>query len=172
MKALAVAPERGITPHVTRITLPMSENVKVVITNRKARHEYELLDRVEAGIALQGTEVKSLRAGKVNLQEAFCVVDGAGVELVGCHIAPYEHGGYANHDATRRRRLLLHKREVEKFKKGIEQKGLTIVPLRIYFKNGWAKVEIALARGKKLHDKRRDIAERDTKRRLDRMVDR
>ncbi|MEP0548249.1 MAG: SsrA-binding protein SmpB [Rhodothermales bacterium] len=148
----------------------MAENVKVVITNRRARHEYELLDRVEAGIELQGTEVKSLRAGKVNLQEAFCSVDSDGLRLMGCHIAPYEHGGYANHEATRPRRLLLHKREIEKFKKGIEQKGLTIVPLKIYFKQGWAKVEIALARGKKLHDKRRDIAERDTKRRLDRIM--
>ena len=148
----------------------MAENVKVVITNRRARHEYELLDRVEAGIELQGTEVKSLRAGKVNLQEAYCTVDGKGLQLQGCHIAPYEHGGYANHEATRSRRLLLHKREIEKFKKGIEQKGLTIVPLKIYFKQGWAKVEIALARGKKLHDKRRDIAERDTQRRLDRIM--
>ncbi len=148
----------------------MAENVKIVITNRRARHEYELLDRVEAGIELQGTEVKSLRAGKVNLQEAFCAVDSDGLRLMGCHIAPYEHGGHANHEATRPRRLLLHKREIEKFKKGIEQKGLTIVPLKIYFKQGWAKVEIALARGKKLHDKRRDIAERDTKRRLDRIM--
>ena len=148
----------------------MAENVKVIITNRRARHEYELLDRVEAGIELQGTEVKSLRAGKVNLQEAYCTVDGKGLQLMGCHIAPYAHGGYANHEATRPRRLLLHKREIEKFQKGIEQKGLTIVPLKIYFKQGWAKVEIALARGKKLHDKRHDIAERDTKRRLDRIM--
>ena len=148
----------------------MAENVKVIITNRRARHEYELLDRVEAGIELQGTEVKSLRAGKVNLQEAFCAVDGDGLQLMGCHIAPYEHGSYANHEATRPRRLLLHKREIEKFKKGTEQKGLTIIPLKIYFKQGWAKVEIALARGKKLHDKRHDIAERDTQRRLDRIM--
>ena len=148
----------------------MAENVKTVINNRRARYEYELLDKVEAGIELQGTEVKSLRAGKVNLQEAFCAVDSDGIQLYNCHIAPYEHGGYANHNPTRSRRLLLHKREIEKFKKGTEQKGLTIVPLRIYFKNGWAKVEIALARGKKLHDKRRDIAERDTKRRIDRLT--
>jgi SsrA-binding protein len=148
----------------------MAQNVKTVINNRRARYEYELLDKVEAGIELQGTEVKSLRAGKVNLQEAFCAVDSDGIQLYNCHIAPYEHGGYANHNPTRSRRLLLHKREIEKFKKGTEQKGLTIVPLRIYFKNGWAKVEIALARGKKLHDKRRDIAERDTKRRIDRLT--
>ncbi len=148
----------------------MAENVNVVVTNRRARYEYELLDKVEAGIELQGTEVKSLRAGKVNLAEAFCAVDGDGMQLLGCHIAPYEHGSYANHEATRPRRLLMHKKEIEKFKKGIEQKGLTIVPLRIYFKQGWAKVEIALARGKKLHDKRQDIAERDSKRRLDRIM--
>jgi len=148
----------------------MAENVKIVINNRRARHEYEILDKVEAGIELQGTEVKSLRAGKVNLQEAFCAVDSDGIQLYNCHIAPYKHGGYANHVPTRSRRLLLHKREIEKFKKGTEQKGLTIVPLRIYFKHGWAKIEIALARGKKLHDKRRDIAERDTKRRIDRLT--
>lgn len=143
-----------------------------VIQNRRARHEYELLDKVEAGIELQGTEVKSLRAGKVNLAEAFVSVDGGGLQLLNCHIAPYEHGGYANHNPTRPRRLLLHKNEIAKFKKGVEQKGLTIVPLRIYFKKGWAKVEIALARGKKIHDKRQDIAERDSKRRLDRMTGR
>jgi SsrA-binding protein len=148
----------------------MAENVKVVINNRRARYEYELLDKVEAGIELQGTEVKSLRAGKVNLQEAFCSVDSDGLQLYNCHIAPYEHGGHQNHNPTRSRRLLLHKREIEKFKKGTEQKGLTIVPLRIYFRKGWAKVEIALARGKKLHDKRRDIAERDSKRRIDRLT--
>ena len=148
----------------------MAESVKTVITNRRARYEYELLDTVEAGIELQGTEVKSLRAGKVNLQESFCAIDGDGIQLFNCHIAPYEHGGYANHNPTRPRRLLLHKSEIEKLRKGIEQKGLTIVPLRIYFKNGWAKVEIALARGKKLHDKRHDIAERDSKRRLDRIM--
>jgi len=148
----------------------MSEGVKVIINNRRARHEYEILDKVEAGIELQGTEVKSLRAGKVNLQEAFCAVDSDGLQLYNCHIAPYRHGGYANHNPTRSRRLLLHKNEIEKFKKGTEQKGLTIVPLRLYFRNGWAKVEIALARGKKLHDKRRDIAERETKRRLDRLT--
>ena len=148
----------------------MAENVKIVVTNRRARHEYELLDKVEAGIELQGPEVKSLRAGKVNLAEAFCAVDSDGIQLYNCHIAPYQHGGYANHNPTRSRRLLLHKNEIEKFKKGTEQKGLTIVPLRIYFRDGWAKVEIALARGKKLHDKRRDIAERETKRRLDRLT--
>jgi SsrA-binding protein len=148
----------------------MAENIKTVVTNRRARHEYELLDKVEAGIELQGTEVKSLRAGKVNLAEAFCAVDSDGIQLYNCHIAPYQHGGYANHNPTRSRRLLLHKNEIEKFKKGTEQKGLTIVPLRIYFRDGWAKVEIALARGKKLHDKRRDIAERETKRRIDRLT--
>jgi SsrA-binding protein len=141
-----------------------------VVTNRRARHEYELLDKVEAGIELKGSEVKSLRDGKVNLAEAFCSVDGNQMRLYNCHIAPYTHGGYANHEPARPRVLLMHKKEIEKFKKGTEQKGLTIVPLRIYFKNGWAKVEIALARGKKLHDKRQDIAERESKRRLDRLM--
>ncbi|MDX1530324.1 MAG: SsrA-binding protein SmpB [Rhodothermales bacterium] len=147
-----------------------SEPTKTIINNRKARYEYELLDRYEAGIELKGSEVKSLRDGKVNLQEAFCDVKGDRVVLLNCHIAPYTHGGYTNHEPTRPRTLLLHKKEIRKLAKAVEQKGLTIVPTRMYFKRGWAKLEIAVARGKKLHDKRRDIAERDTKRRLDRLT--
>ncbi len=141
-----------------------------IVNNRRARYEYEILDKVEAGIELQGTEVKSLRAGNVNLAEAFCSVDDGQMKLYNCHIAPYEHGSYANHEPARPRVLLMHKKEIGKFKKGIEQKGLTIIPLRIYFKKGWAKVEIGLARGKKMHDKRQDIAERESKRRLDRIM--
>ena len=141
-----------------------------IVKNRRARYEYEILDTVEAGIELQGTEVKSLRAGNVNLAEAFCSVDGGQMKLYNCNIAPYEHGSHANHEPTRPRVLLMHKKEIEKFRKGTEQKGLTIVPLRMYFKKGWAKVEIGLGRGKKMHDKRHDIAARESKRRLDRIM--
>ncbi len=153
----------------------MAEGTKTIVDNRRARYEYELLERFEAGIELQGTEVKSLRAGKANLQEAFAAVQGARggkheVKLFNLHIAPYTHGGYENHEPTRPRTLLLHKREIEKIRKATEQKGLTLVPTRLYFRRGWAKVEIAIGRGKKLHDKRHAIAERESKRRLDRLA--
>ncbi|HLT45812.1 MAG TPA: SsrA-binding protein SmpB [Rubricoccaceae bacterium] len=144
--------------------------IKTVVTNRRARHEYHLEKPVEAGMALLGSEVKSLRAGKANLQDAFVSVDAEGAVLRNLHIAPYEMGGYANHEPTRPRRLLLHRREIEALRKGIEQQGYTVVPLRLYFKHGRAKVEIALAKGKKLYDKRHDIAARDEQRRLDRLV--
>jgi SsrA-binding protein len=144
--------------------------IKTIVTNRRARHEYLLEKPVEAGMVLQGSEVKSLRAGKANLQESFVKVDREGATLLNLHIAPYEMGGYANHEPTRPRRLLLHGREIEVLRKGTEQQGYTIVPLRLYFKNGRAKVEIALGKGKKLHDKRHDIAARDEQRRLDRLV--
>ena len=144
--------------------------IKTIVTNRRARHEYHLEKPVEAGLVLQGSEVKALRAGKANLQDAFVSVDAEGATLRNLHIAPYEMGGYANHEPTRPRRLLLHQREIEALRKGTEQKGFTVVPLRLYFKHGRAKVEIALARGKKLYDKRHDIAERDEQRRLDRLV--
>ena len=144
--------------------------IKTIVTNRRARHEYHLEKPVEAGLVLQGSEVKALRAGKANLQDAFVSVDAEGATLRNLHLAPYAMGGYANHEPTRPRRLLLHQREIEALRKGTEQKGFTVVPLRLYFKHGRAKVEIALARGKKLYDKRHDIAERDEQRRLDRLV--
>jgi SsrA-binding protein len=146
--------------------------IKPIVTNRRARHDYHLEKPIEAGIVLQGSEVKSLRGGKANLQDAFVTVDADGATLRNLHVAPYELGGYANHEPTRPRRLLLHARELAALRKGTEQKGFTIVPLRLYFKNGRAKVEIALARGKKLYDKRHDLAERDAQRRIDRLVDR
>jgi SsrA-binding protein len=149
----------------------MSESgIKPIVTNRRARHEYHLEKPIEAGIVLQGSEVKALRAGQANLQDAFVSVEDDGATLRNLHIAPYAMGGYANHEPTRPRRLLLHGREIEALRKGTEQKGFTVVPLRLYFKDGRAKVEIALARGKKLYDKRHDIAERDEQRRLDRLV--
>ena len=118
---------------------------------------------------LTGTEVKSLRAGKANLQEEYCNVESGEMILRGCHIAPYDHGNRANHDPIRTRKLLLHRREIEKLDKAARQKGYTIVPVKLYFKNGRAKIEIGLGKGKKLYDKRADIAERDSNRRLDRL---
>ena len=144
--------------------------IKIIATNRRARHEYHIEKPVEAGMVLTGSEVKSLRAGQVQLHEAFVTIRREGMELLNVHIAPYEMGGYANHEPTRPRRLLLHKREIATFKKGIEQQGYTIVPLKLYFKNGRAKVEIALGKGKKLHDKRHSIAERDDQRRIERAM--
>ena len=143
---------------------------KTIVTNRRARFEYELGDRFEAGLVLTGSEVKSLRAGNANLQDAFVMLARDGVDLVNAYVAPYEMGGYANHVPTRKRRLLLHSREIDKLRKGMEQKGFTVVPTRLYFKDGRVKVEIALGRGKKLHDKRQTTAERDTKREIDRAI--
>ena len=147
-----------------------SPGIKIIATNRRARHEYNLEKPFEAGMVLTGSEVKSLRDGKVSLQEAYVAVASDGVELLNTHINPYEMGGYSNHEPTRPRRLLLHRKEIAKRKKGVEQKGCTIVPLKIYFKHGRAKIEIALGRGKKLHDKRHDIADRESQRRMDRAM--
>ncbi|MFT4606260.1 MAG: SsrA-binding protein [Rhodothermales bacterium] len=147
----------------------MAEGTKTIVTNRKARYEYHIEDRFEAGLMLTGTEVKSLRTGKANLQEAFCAAVGGEMFLQQCHIAPYSHGNLANHDPLRPRKLLLHKKEIEKMAKATQQKGYTIIPMRLYFKAGRAKLEIGLGKGKKLHDKRADIAGRDSKRRLDRI---
>ena len=148
----------------------MAEGIKIITSNRRARREYHITDTLEAGLALLGTEVKSLREGRANLQDAFCKVEGREMFLLNAHISPYSHGNLNNHDPLRPRKLLLHKREISKMKKATEQKGFTVIPLKLYFKNGIAKVEIGLARGKKLYDKRADIAERDTQRRLDRTM--
>lgn len=147
----------------------MSDAIKIITKNRKATREYHIEERFEAGLALTGTEVKSLRAGKANLQEAYCTVNSGEVSLRGCHIAPYEYGNRSNHEPLRSRKLLLHRREISKLDKATRQKGYTIIPLKLYFKNGLAKIEIGLGKGKKLFDKRTDIAERDSKRRLDRL---
>ncbi len=144
--------------------------VKVIATNRRARFEFALEKPVEAGLVLTGSEVKSLRAGKAHITEAFIAPFAGGLELINAHIDPYEHGGYANHFPTRQRRLLLNKEEIRKLTKGVDQKGYTIVPIRLYFRNGRAKLELALGKGKKLHDKRDTVAERDEKRRLDRVM--
>lgn len=143
---------------------------KVVATNRKARHEFHIGERFEAGIALQGTEVKSIRDGRINLQDAYCTVEHGEVTLLNCHISPYRHSSHFNHEPLRPRRLLLHRREIGKLAKAVDQKGFTLVPLRVYFKRGLAKVEIGVARGKKQYDKRADISERESRRRLDRVL--
>ena len=147
----------------------MTDAIKIITSNKKATFEYHIEERFEAGLVLTGTEVKSLRAGKANLQEAYCNVESCEMILRGCHIAPYDHGNRANHDPIRTRKLLLHRREIEKLDKAARQKGYTIVPVKLYFKNGRAKIEIGLGKGKKLYDKRADIAERDSNRRLDRL---
>lgn len=139
--------------------------VKQIVVNRKARFQYELLDRVEAGIALKGTEVKSLRNGKISLGDAYCRIDRAGeVWLHDAHISPYTHAGHDNHDPLRTRKLLLHKPEIRRLHQRVREKGLTLVPTRLYFKHGRVKVEIALARGKALYDKRDTIKKRDQQR--------
>ncbi len=148
----------------------MSEGIKIITSNRRARRNYHISDTLEAGLVLHGTEAKALREGRANLQDAYCKVENGEVFLLNTHISPYSHGNLQNHDPLRPRKLLLHKREIGKLKKATEQKGFTIIPLKLYFKKGIAKVEIGLARGKKLYDKRTDIAERDTQRRIDRAL--
>jgi SsrA-binding protein len=139
---------------------------KTVAKNRKAEFEYFLLEHFEAGISLQGSEIKSIRAGQVSLQEAYIQVDGRDAWLVGAHIAPYEAASYANHDPKRNRRLLLHKKEIRQLWNSIRQKGVTVVPVRMYLKDGRAKLDIAIAKGKKLYDKRQEIARKDVERDL------
>ncbi len=148
----------------------MSEGIKIITSNRRARRNYFITETMEAGLVLQGTEAKALREGRANLQDAYCKVENDEVFLLNAHISPYSHGNLQNHDPLRPRKLLLHKREIGKLKKASEQKGYTIIPLKLYFKNGYAKVEIGMARGKKLYDKRTDIAERETQRRIDRAM--
>ena len=139
-----------------------------IATNRRARHEYEILETVEAGLVLRGTEVKSLRDGMVNFKDSYASIRNGEGWLLGCHINPYSQGTDANHDPERDRKLLLHKKEVARLGGKISEKGLTLVPLRLYFKGGRAKVEIGLARGKKLHDKRSALREREVRREMDR----
>jgi len=142
------------------------EPIKVVAENRKARHDYFIEETYEAGIALVGTEVKSLRLGKVSLRDSYAVVENGEVFLHNMHISPYEKGNRFNHDPKRSRKLLLHKQEIKRLLGKTQQRGYTLVPLRLYFRRGKAKVELALVRGKKLHDKREEIARRDAQREL------
>ncbi|HIE26955.1 TPA: SsrA-binding protein SmpB [Candidatus Poribacteria bacterium] len=137
-------------------------STKKIIENRRARYDYNLLERYEAGIVLQGTEVKSLRAGKVSIRDSFARVEGDEIFLYDLHISPYDHGNRENHDPKRPRKLLLHKREIKKLYNSTQQSGFTIVPTRMYFSRGIAKVEIALATGKREYDKREAIKARET----------
>ena len=142
-----------------------------VATNRKAYHDYFIEEKYEAGILLQGTEVKSLREGRVNLQDSYASVRGSEVFLHQCHISPYSHGNIMNHEPTRVRKLLLHKTEISKLLGKTQQKGLTLIPLRIYFsKRGFAKVELGLAKGKKLYDRRETIKAREAGREVQRAI--
>lgn len=143
---------------------------KLIVSNRKARHEYEVLDTWEVGIVLQGTEVKSLRNGKANLQDAYARFDRGELWLYNLHISPYDQGNRFNHDPLRPRKLLLHRRELRKLIGQVEQKGLTLVPLDLHFRRGVAKVTLALVRGKKLHDKRDDLRRRDAEREIERSL--
>ena len=148
----------------------MSDGRKVIAENRRARRDYHVLERVEAGMALTGTEVKSLRDGGGNLQEAYAVLRGGEVFLVGANIAPYRQGSDANHDPTRDRKLLMHRREIEQLGDKVAQRGMTLVPLVLYFKGGRVKLELGLAKGKEGRDKRQAISDRDSRRQLEREV--
>jgi len=143
---------------------------KLIADNRRARHDYHLLDRYEAGLVLTGTEVKSLRDGRAELRQSYADVRGTEVWLVGAHISTYDQGNIANHDPDRERKLLLHRREIASLTGKVKERGLTLVPTRLYFKDGKVKVELALARGKETRDKRRDIAKRDADRQIERAV--
>ena len=142
----------------------MSDGVKILIKNKKAYHEYFIEETYEAGIALVGSEVKSIRGGKANIREAFVRIQDGQAAIHGMHISPYEKGSFYNEDPMRIRKLLLHKREIVKLHSIVVQKGLTLVPLAVYLKKGLVKLEIGVARGKKLYDKRQSIAERDAQR--------
>lgn len=145
---------------------------RAIVRNRRARHDYHVLSVVEAGISLTGTEVKSIRAGRVNLKESYARVDRGEVLLIGMHISPYEQGNRFNHEPRRTRKLLLNRREIRNLAREIEKGGNTLVPLSVYLKGRLVKVELALARGKKQYDKRRDMAEREAQREIDRAMKR
>ncbi len=149
----------------------MKSKGKTIATNRKARHDYFIDETCEAGIVLTGTEIKSARAGRVNLRDSYVQVRNGELWLIDTHIAPYKQAGRGSHEPKRPRKLLMQRREINRFQGKVQEKGYTIVPLRFYLKNNkWAKVEIALARGKKLYDKRQAIRERDAQREMERVL--
>ncbi|PID58670.1 SsrA-binding protein [candidate division KSB3 bacterium] len=141
---------------------------KIICVNKKATHSYLIEDTYEAGLVLQGTEVKSLRNGRANLKESYAKIKGSEVFLHQCHISPYSHGNRQNHDPVRPRKLLLHKQEIRKLIGKVTERGYTLVPLRLYFSHGKAKLEFGLGKGKKLHDKRHSLKEKDAKREMQR----
>ena len=146
----------------------MTEDIKVVSTNRKASFEYFLLEKFEAGMSLQGSEIKSIRAGQMSIKESYVRVDEHEAWLMEAHIAPYEQANRFNHDPLRPRKLLLHKKQIRELWENIRQKGMTVVPLRVYFKKGRAKVELGLAKGKQDHDKRQSLREKEANREISR----
>lgn len=149
----------------------MSMGEKIIVTNRRAGRDYQVLDRIEAGVALVGTEVKSLRMkGSITLKDAYADIQDGEVFLVGAHIEPYEKGNIYNHEPERSRKLLMHKRDILRLAQRIAEKGLTLVPLKVYFKNGIVKIELGVCRGKHSYDKRDTIRERDTGRDMDRQI--
>lgn len=143
-------------------------NVKIVATNKKAYHDYFIEDTYEAGIVLVGSEVKSVRQGAVNMKDTYCLIRGDEMQLINLHISPYEKGSYFNLEARRPRKLLLHKAEINKLRGKVEQKGFTLVPTKMYFKQGLVKVEVGVAKGKELHDKRQALQEKQQARSLER----
>ncbi len=147
-----------------------SNEIKVIAQNKKAWHDYFIQQTLESGIVLSGTEVKSVRLGKVNLKDSYASIKNGEVFIVGMHISPYEKGNIYNKDPERERKLLLHKYEINRLAGLVQQKGLTIVPLKLYLKKGKVKIELGVAKGKKIYDKREDIAERDVKREIDRRL--
>jgi len=146
--------------------------LKVVADNRRARHDFDILEVYEAGIELCGTEVKSMRMGRANLADAFARVEKGELWLYNCNISPYDHGNRFNHEPTRKRRLLMHRKEILKLKSKMQEKGLTLVPLKLFFKGNWAKLDLALAKGRQLYDKRESIAKKENKRQMERLLKR
>ena len=148
----------------------MADDVKIIAKNKRARHDYHVVDSVEAGVVLRGTEVKSVRLGKVQLVDGFAKVDGGEMFLYGVHISPYEQGNRFNVDPRRTRKLLLHKSEIRRLDRQVREKGMTLIPLSVYLKRGRVKLEVGICRGKRMHDKRRAIAERDANRDMERAL--
>ncbi|MEL7602696.1 MAG: SsrA-binding protein SmpB [Bacillota bacterium] len=148
----------------------MPKGVKVIAQNRKARHEYFIEDTYECGLVLFGTEVKSIRAGRVNLKDSYCIVKNGEIFVHGMHVSPYEQGNIYNKDPFRDRKLLLHRREIDRLHGLSQAQGMSLIPLQLYLKDGLIKMELAVAKGKKLYDKRHDIADRDSKREMERSL--
>lgn len=157
---------------ITSVLKYISMDIKVISINRKAKFEYSIIETFEAGMVLQGSEIKSIRAGQVSLQEAYVRTDGKQAWLVGANIAPYEHANLFNHEPTRERNLLLHHREIKKMWNEVRIKGMTLIPMKIYLKGGRAKIEVGVAKGKKMYDKRESIKKRDLARDDERRIQR
>ncbi len=152
------------------MSVASEQGVKVIARNRRARHEYQILETVEAGLVLTGTEVKSLRAGRASLADGFALISDGEAWLHGVHIAEYAQGTWTNHEPTRIRKMLLHRKEIDRLASSTKERGLTLIPLSLYFKDGKAKIELGLARGKRTYDKRHDLASRDAAREVDRAL--